>query len=62
MEKEEVSIEVLNSQGQLVKSIQRNYAAGIINEKIAIENFVVGIYEVQIRLDDKNISQKIIVR
>lgn len=61
-ENAEALVEIFNSHGQLVKSIHRYYAAGIINERIAIENFVAGIYEIQIRLNDKDISQKIIVR
>lgn len=61
-EKTEALIEIFNSHGQLVKSIHRDCAAGIINEEIAIENFVAGIYEVQIRLNDKSISQRIVVR
>ncbi|MCG3167004.1 MAG: hypothetical protein POELPBGB_02787 [Bacteroidia bacterium] len=48
-EKEEILIELFNSQGQLIKSIIRIYAAGIVNERIEIENLVPGIYNFQIQ-------------
>ncbi len=61
-EKEEVLIDIFNAQGQLVKSSRKNYAAGIVTEKVTVENFATGIYNVQIQVNSNRFSEEIVVR
>ena len=57
-----ILFEVYNAQGQLVKSLTKNYTPGIVNEKIAVGNFASGIYNVQIKMGNKQFSEKIVVQ
>lgn len=61
-EKEEVVLELFNAQGHLVKSLQRNYGSGLVNERINLNCFSAGIYNLQIKLKENIYSQKIAVQ
>ncbi len=60
-EKQTTTLEIFNSLGELVKSVSRQNATGLVNEKIVLDNSAPGIYTIRIGMKDRVISQKIVL-